>query len=185
MTEDPARPDADTDPLFTVEAATLEDVEACCLIECEAARSYRDVGLAAAYELPGLPRAAIRQAISDRMLWMARWREPDMAVGFALTRYVDGQLHLHELDVLPGFQRRGVGRALVEHLLGWAHQEGLSRVTLLTFQDVPWNAPFYRGLGFETLAETERGPQFIRLVRHEHMTGLPGIAPRVALMFRL
>lgn len=185
MSEDPAPGGVDADPPFTIEAATLEDVEACCLIECEAARAFRDVGLDAAYALPGVPRAAIRQAISDRMLWMARWRDPDMPVGFALARYVDGQMHLHELDVLPRFQQQGVGEALVLHLLGWAHQEGLSRVTLLTFQDVPWNAPFYRRLGFETLAETERGPQFIRLVRHEHMIGLPDIAPRVALMFRL
>ena len=172
-------------PAFTIETATLEDVEAICLIECEAARSFNDIGMEAVFALPGLRRAAIRQAISDRMVWMARYADPDMAVGFALARHVDGQGHLQELNVLPQYQKHGIGKALVNAVLGWAHQEGLERVTLTTFASVPWNGPFYRRLGFEPPAETERGPQFIRLVRHEHMIGLPEIAPRVALMFRL
>ena len=170
---------------FTIQPATVEDVEAICLIECEAARSFNQIGMEAVFALDGLTRAAIRQAISDKMVWMARYVDPDMAVGFALARYVDGQGHLQELDVLPQYQKQGIGKALVNAVLGWAHQEGLERVTLTTFASVPWNGPYYRRLGFEPLAETDRGPQFIRILRHEHMVGLPEIGARAALVLRL
>jgi GNAT superfamily N-acetyltransferase len=54
-------------------------------------------------------------------------------------------------DVIVGRAHRGggLGRKLVEHVLQWAKQQGMTRVTLLADHG---NAPaldFYRALGFE------------------------------------
>lgn len=54
-------------------------------------------------------------------------------------------------DVIVSREHRGsgLGRQLVEHVLAWAREEGMTRVTLLADRD---NAPaldFYRRLGFE------------------------------------
>ena len=58
--------------------------------------------------------------------------------------------------------------------------EGRAALTLTTFRDVPWNAPYYRRLGFAVLASADQGPQLRALVAREAAT-IPGGAPRVAM----
>jgi ribosomal protein S18 acetylase RimI-like enzyme len=72
-------------------------------------------------------------------------------MGFLLAARQDDDLHIIELDVHPEFARRGIGAALIDHACGEARRRGLARVTLTTFADVPWNAPYYQRLGFRVL----------------------------------
>ncbi|MDD5471914.1 MAG: GNAT family N-acetyltransferase [Sideroxydans sp.] len=58
-------------------------------------------------------------------------------------------LLLEDVIVSRAHRGGGYGRKLVEHVLDWARQQGMTRVTLLADRD---NAPaldFYRALGFE------------------------------------
>ena len=71
--------------------------------------------------------------------------------------FVMGEMHfddayLHELDVDPAFGQRGVGAALVRRFASAARAKGAKAVYLSTFRDPPWNAPFYRKLGFVDVA---------------------------------
>jgi GNAT superfamily N-acetyltransferase len=54
-------------------------------------------------------------------------------------------------DVIVSREHRGggLGRRLVEHVLGWAHGQGMTRVTLLADRDNHAALDFYRTLGFE------------------------------------
>lgn len=54
-------------------------------------------------------------------------------------------------DVIVGREHRGggLGRQLVGHVLGWAHGQGMTRVTLLADRDNSAALDFYRKLGFE------------------------------------
>ena len=45
--------------------------------------------------------------------------------------------------------------ALIEHVAGWARAHGSPALTLTTFTEVPWNAPYYERLGFRPW----RGPR--------------------------
>ncbi len=63
-----------------------------------------------------------------------------------------GIAHLEQVSVLPGHGKRGYGGALVEAAMREARSRGYAELTLRTYADLPWNAPFYRGLGF---AESE------------------------------
>src|SRR5699024_9035775 len=54
--------------------------------------------------------------------------------------------------------RRGLGRALIEHAAGLARERGAPCLTLTTFAQVPWNAPYYERIGFRTLDENELSP---------------------------
>lgn len=67
---------------------------------------------------------------------------------YLLAEVVDGCAHIEQVSVDPAFRGRGLGRALVDHLDGWAAERGLPALTLTTFRDVPWNAPYYRRIGF-------------------------------------
>lgn len=93
----------------------------------------------------------------------------------------DGAIaHLEQVSVLPSHARQGWGRLLVEEALAEASDRGHERVTLRTFADVPWNAPFYEKLGFvvsdapdlafyAALADAERGADLDRHGRRVHM----------------
>ena len=54
-------------------------------------------------------------------------------------------------DVIVRSEHRGggLGRQLVEHVLAWAHEQGMTRVTLLADRDNHPALGFYRRLGFE------------------------------------
>ncbi|HEX7442570.1 MAG TPA: GNAT family N-acetyltransferase [Acidimicrobiales bacterium] len=103
----------------------------------------------------------------------------DPAVGFVSVRPVDDGAHVDQLSVLPANGRRGIGRALLDRAVDWARDEGLAGVTLTTFRDVPWNAPFYRTVGFEVVAHPAPGLGAIRT--HERAVGLDALGPRVAM----
>lgn len=68
--------------------------------------------------------------------------------GFAHVLEVDGVCHLEQLSVHPLLSRRGLGRALVEAAKDGARERGYARISLRTYADVPWNAPFYATVGF-------------------------------------
>lgn len=68
---------------------------------------------------------------------------------------VDGALHIEQISVDPVAARRGIGRALIAHLAVLATEQGLTALTLTTFSEVPWNAPYYTRIGFRVLPEAE------------------------------
>ncbi|WP_309491575.1 MULTISPECIES: GNAT family N-acetyltransferase [unclassified Microbacterium] len=91
-------------------------------------------------------------------------------VGFVHVLEIDGHAHLEQLSVLPSHGRRGIGRRLVEAALAEARRRGHPRVSLRTYADVPWNAPFYASCGFIV---TEPDTPLLRsLIRIETDLGL-------------
>ncbi|MGW4405998.1 GNAT family N-acetyltransferase [Nonomuraea sp. NPDC004702] len=106
--------------------------------------------------------------------------EGDPPAGFALIGRVDGNLHLDQLAVHPDHMRQGIGGRLVEAVADHARAVGAPAVTLTTFRDVPWNAPWYERHGFAVLPEAEWGPELRALVEHERELGIE-VAPRVVM----
>ncbi|MEV7193779.1 GNAT family N-acetyltransferase [Streptomyces sp. NPDC093510] len=83
-----------------------------------------------------------------------------------------GALHIEQVSVHPRAARRGVGRALIEHAAERARAEGATALTLTTFADVPWNAPYYARIGFSPLAESDLTPALREIRAHEAELGL-------------
>ena len=113
-------------------------------------------------------------------LWVAADAD-DTPVAFAAVIILGGRPHLHELSVDPAHGRRGIGRRLVEAVCEWAAAEGHGGVTLSTYKDVPWNAPFYERIGFRVLAESELD-ESLRGVRFEEGRAGLDIAARVMMV---
>ena len=88
------------------------------------------------------------------------------------------------MSVDPAHAGRGIGAALLDHLAGVARAEGRPALTLTTFRDIPWNAPYYVRLGFTELPQGEWGAQLRALVADE-ASAIPGDHPRVAMIRRL
>ncbi|MDQ0756016.1 GNAT family N-acetyltransferase [Arthrobacter sp. B3I4] len=105
------------------------------------------------------------------------------AVGYARVDNVGGQAHLEQLSVHPDFARRGIGRSLVEAALAAARGLGFDWMTLRTYADIPFNAPFYASCGFETVAVPTGALAALRT--REAQRGLDGLGVRIAMRIRL
>jgi GNAT superfamily N-acetyltransferase len=57
---------------------------------------------------------------------------------------------IEDLVVSEAYRGRGIGQAIMNHLLYWAEQRGLSRLQLLADQDNRFALEFYRRQGWST-----------------------------------
>lgn len=104
-------------------------------------------------------------------------------VGFSIVNKLDDHAHLAELAVHPDYGRRGIGSALLRRSCDWAREQGYASITLTTFVDIPWNAPWYAARGFTELAEDEWGPGLRAQWEAEREAGIM-VAPRVVMIRR-
>ena len=160
------------DPRYVIEAARPDAVSTLPAIEVAAGRIFSEDDIPAATRDAGLSLDYFERAARERRLWVALLASTREPVGFALAKLVDGSAHLHEVDVLPDHGRRGLGGCLVRTVAEWAGNKGYSTLTLTTFRHLPWNAPFYRRLGFEELAEEELSPELAEHLDAEGNAGL-------------
>lgn len=103
--------------------------------------------------------------------------------GFAHVLEVEGEAHLEQIAVHPEHQRAGVGSALVRAAMDESAARGFTSLSLRTYLDIPWNAPFYARLGF-VVEEPRTGFQR-RLVETERAMRLMEHGPRVLMRSRL
>jgi len=141
-------------------------------IEWAAGTLFIDVGLAhvAAHEPESVE--ALAEYANDGRAWVISAAAGDVPVGYAIVDIVDGLAHLEQLSVLPDHGRKGLGAALLAHVSEWAEKRRLDAVTLTTFRDIPWNAPFYAKHGFRVLDDAEIGPELRDLRALEARHGL-------------
>jgi hypothetical protein len=69
----------------------------------------------------------------------------------------------------------------VQAVCAWATGQGFDAVTLTTYRDVPWNAPFYARLGFVVVAEQDLSRGLVAIRVHERVAGDDDFGPRVAM----
>lgn len=125
------------------------------------------------------PAPTDAERLADRGIILVAEGEDGAVVGFVHVLEFDGGAHLEQVSVLPAFGGRGIGRALVEAAKDAARESGYERLTLRTFADVPWNAPFYASAGFTI---EEPADDFHRmLVETEARLGLDRFGPRVQM----
>ncbi|MFS9770689.1 GNAT family N-acetyltransferase [Enterobacter chuandaensis] len=135
---------------LTVRPTRIDDVATLPAIERAAGERFRDY--------PDLAWLADGEVISAEqhldyaergLSWLALAN--DRPVGFILTEAHASSLFIVELSVDRDWQGKGFGRQLIARAADHARQMGLRSLTLTTFRDVPWNAPFYARLGFEMM----------------------------------
>ncbi|MDW3560942.1 GNAT family N-acetyltransferase [Enterobacter cloacae] len=135
---------------ITVRPTRPGDVTALPAIERAAGERFRDYP-----ELAWLAEGDVISAeqhldYAERGLsWLALANE--LPVGFILAETHVSSLFIVELSVHLDWQGKGIGRRLIACVADQACKRGLASLTLTTFRDVPWNAPFYARLGFEMI----------------------------------
>ncbi len=160
---------------YSIRAARPDDVDGLPAVELQATRLYREYMDEIGITEEGFAHVTsvdeFRVAQEQGHLWVAA-DGGDEPVGFALVREIDGVAHLEELDVDTAHGRQGLGKRLLHTVCRWAEAVGYPAVTLSTFRDIPWNAPFYARHGFRSLDPSELGEGLRRLVEGERKRGL-------------
>lgn len=163
---------------YVVERATPADIPAMITLEKRANQMFRAIG----YDFVGDAEVTDAEehaaVMRDGATFVAR--APAAVAGFAMFTRLDGEAHLDEIDVDPDFQRRGLARRLIAAGENWARAENYGAMTLTTYRDVAWNAPFYRRLGFVEFAPGPERPALLALIEKEATWG-SAKRPRIAM----
>jgi N-acetylglutamate synthase-like GNAT family acetyltransferase len=114
-------------------------------------------------------------------LLLAACDPSDIAIGYVGALFEGDCLHVEEIDVAPDWQRRGIGRALMQAVLAGGRERGLRAATLTTDRLAPFNAPFYATLGFRLLDDAELPDRLRAILASERDAGFDP-ARRVAML---
>jgi GNAT superfamily N-acetyltransferase len=163
-----------------IRAATRDDIARLQAIEVAAGAAFVDVGMPDIAGDDPLATEVLAAYVDAARAWVATDADDD-AVAYVVVDLVDGHAHVEQVSVHPDAARQGLGRRLLDHVAAWAAERGMSAVTLTTFRDVPWNAPYYARCGYRILRDDERGPELVALMQHEADAGLDP-AQRVAML---
>jgi GNAT superfamily N-acetyltransferase len=156
-----------------------DELEALRAIEREAGRAFAAIGMPeiAADEPPPLAELEMHRAAGRA--WVAVDAD-DRPAAYLVASVVDGCAHVDQVSVGPAHRGERLGAALIEELATAARADGRAGLSLTSFRDVPWNAPYYARLGFSIVDPADQGPELRALVAREAVV-IPGDAPRVAM----
>lgn len=145
----------------------IEDMLRIQEIEQASSRRFARIGMAEIAADAPTSSATLSARIGSRDLVVAADAK-DIPIGFAMFSEVDACGYIEEMDVLPSHAGRRIGAALIDEIGRRSEARGLSALLLSTFRDVPWNAPYYRRLGFETIEDKAVSLAMAR-IRRDHM----------------
>jgi ribosomal protein S18 acetylase RimI-like enzyme len=148
-------------------------------IERAAGQSFRDVGMPEIADDEPLPVETLAGYRRAGRAW-ATVDGTDRPVAYMITDLVDGNVHIEQVSVHPDHAGRGLGRALLDHAWERARAGGVPALTLTTFADVPWNAPYYLRCGFRILDES-RWTRELRAIRQREAAHGLDRWPRVCM----
>ena len=162
-----------------IRSARVDDLPLLGDIERAAGAAFDELGMAAVADADPLSVSELTRFQADGRAWVVA-DEADAPVAYLLVEEVDGNGHVEQVSVHPDHARQGLGRALLDAVDHWALQLGLSALTLTTYADVPWNAPYYARLGFGMVAEVDLSEGLRRIRGREEASGLAAW-PRVVM----
>jgi ribosomal protein S18 acetylase RimI-like enzyme len=159
-----------------IRTARLDELPLLQDIERAAGSCFRDIGMPEIADDDPLPldelaryqRAATALVADDGT---------GTPVAYLLAEPVDGNLHIEQVSVHPRHAHRRIGRALIDHL---AAHGAAPALTLTTFAEVPWNAPYYARCGFRVLPDDALAPG-LRAIRHREAAHGLDRWPRVCM----
>jgi predicted N-acetyltransferase YhbS len=133
-----------------IRPASIADIPALADIERDAGFAWLDAGAIPHWseQSETTPRHLLEGSIAKSLTFVAI-DDHNTPIGFLATDELDAALYIGEIDVLRARQRQGVGRKLMIHGLAEGRSRGLWGSVLVTDRFAPFNAPFYRTLGFE------------------------------------
>jgi ribosomal protein S18 acetylase RimI-like enzyme len=134
-------------------------------IERAAGARFRDVGMADIADNDPTPAPILQDRAQAGRLYVAVTGE-GAPVGFLIWSPKDGQAYIEEVTVDVAHAGHRLAARMIDRL---AEDPA---ITLTTFRDVPWNAPYYAKLGFTEFPYDQAGPEHALSWQHQAEDGL-------------
>ncbi|NTF41383.1 MULTISPECIES: GNAT family N-acetyltransferase [Rhizobium] len=164
---------------YTIRQARPDELHLLAAIEIDAFWALHEAG-AVNCDPTSLPLDVLKQSLAEQLLFVAV-DIVDQPFGFLAGIRKDGSVHIAELDVVRRWQKRGVGRRLMEAAIAAARTQSAVGVTLTTDRHAAFNAPFYASVGFRILDDEERPAVLTQILENEFAHGADP-ARRVAMV---
>ncbi|MFB7266098.1 GNAT family N-acetyltransferase [Streptomyces nojiriensis] len=156
---------------MAIRTARLDELPLLQDIERAAGRCFRDIGMPEIADDEPLTLDELAPYQRVGLAWVSV-DGADVPGAYLIAEHVEGNLHVEQVSVHPDRARRGLGRGLLEHLADFAGRAGAPALTLTTFTEVPWNAPYYARCGFRPLADAGLTPGLREIREREAAHGL-------------
>lgn len=140
-------------------------------VERSAAEVFLTVNLAFLLDQPTVDPYLLASMANSGHLWIAVDRF-DQPIGFLGGQYLEGNFHIIEVSVGRSYQGRGIGKALMATMVDQIRAEGYKTITLTTYRDLPWNAPWYSRMGFVEVNPWDAGRSYEEILEEEARHGL-------------
>jgi predicted N-acetyltransferase YhbS len=139
---------------LTFRVAAPHDAQAIRTIEFEAGQRFASVGMAGIADAPPMELDIVNRKIDAQQIVVAVAADGS-CVGFVMFEPQPTRFYVQELDVLSSHAGQRIGAALIEQVAHRARAQQITQLTLSTYREVPWNAPYYRRLGFRDIEEAD------------------------------
>jgi N-acetylglutamate synthase-like GNAT family acetyltransferase len=150
--------------------ARLTDTQEILDVIEDAGEMFNGLGLADESLEVSFPLGKLKRLIRKEQVWVCA-RGSSLA-GAIILSALRKTAYVEELAVRRDCGRRGIGTRLVGRGIIWACEKELDSIYLSTFASVPWNAPFYRKLGFTDIDPDRWTSAMRRIRRTEEAQGL-------------
>jgi GNAT superfamily N-acetyltransferase len=138
----------------TFRFATPHDAQTVRMIEFEASLRFLSVDMAGIADAPPMSLGLVERKVAAQEIIVAVDADGTFP-GFVMFEPQPARIYIQELDVLTSHAGRRIGAALIEQVAQLARSRLLMQLVLSTYREVPWNAPYYRRLGFRAMEEAE------------------------------
>jgi GNAT superfamily N-acetyltransferase len=157
------------------------DIDRVRSIEDAAGEAFRALGMTLVADDPAPAAAVLHSYVAGERAWVWTPDKPGAAAGgYLIVDVVDGCAHIAQVSVHPECAGRRIGASLIDTAAAWASAHNLAALTLTTFRDVPWNAPYYWRLGFRPIPADRFGAGLSEIHSDEAGAGLD-TWPRVVM----
>lgn len=160
---------------------SVADIDRVRSIETAAGEAFRALGMTHVADDPAPEPDVLDGYVVGQRAWVWTPGTPGGEVGgYLIADVVDGCGHIAQVSVHPESAHRRIGARLIDTAADWAQEHHLAALTLTTFRDVPWNAPYYWRLGFRPVPADRFGAGLRQIQHGEAQAGLEAW-PRVVM----
>jgi ribosomal protein S18 acetylase RimI-like enzyme len=137
---------------YTIELGSPAQAGRLREIERAAGARFRDIGMQEITEGEPTPATILEERAKHGQLFTAR-RNDGAIAGFLIWSPKDGLAYIEEISVDPAHAGHKLAARMIDRLCEDVRAR-FARVSLATFRDVPWNAPYYAKLGFTEMRQS-------------------------------
>lgn len=139
--------------MIRIRLASADEIHKVAPLERAAAEVFRTIGMDAVADDAPITETTLLQAVEEQRLWFAV--EYGVLKAYLLGDFLPQSLHIDQVTVHPDASRRGLGALMIESVSADPRSKERGLLTLTSFANVPWNAPYYERIGFLDIAESD------------------------------